>query len=83
MGPLIGGFFSIVNTTELHDLQLVESVDVEPTVDVELLYRGPAIINTQIFDYAEGQCSQPSLALFNCIYVYTCLCVCVSHALFL
>ena len=29
MGPLICGYFSIVNTTVLHGLRLVESVDVE------------------------------------------------------
>ena len=31
-GPLIHGFFSIVNTTVLHDPCLVESADAEPQI---------------------------------------------------
>ena len=48
MGPLIRGFFSIVNTTVLHDLQLIESADAEPRIWRKHGYRGTAYIEGQL-----------------------------------
>ena len=46
---IYNGFFSVVNATTLHDLQLVESVD------ENCGYRGPTINYIEIFKYVEGQ----------------------------
>lgn len=41
MGPLMLGFFSVVNTTALHDLAwLLESRDTGPGIQMNLRYRG-------------------------------------------
>ena len=64
MGPLIYGFFSIVNTTGLHIPWSVESVDAELQICRNYVYRGPAINYTWIFNSQEGRCPKPP-ALFK------------------
>ena len=60
-GPLTGAFFSIVNTTVLHDPWLVESVDMKPGTEEPQIQRnhitahnrGRTISYMQL-DYREG-----------------------------
>ena len=60
-GPLIHGFFSIVNTTLLHDPWLVEFLDVEPQIWRDLVYRRQTIHYTHIFGCPKGQCPYPNV----------------------
>ena len=55
MGPLIYGFFSTVNTTVLHNPQLVDSADSEePWIPKNHGYRGLTLRYRQIFGYKGG-----------------------------
>lgn len=40
MGPVTCGFLSTVNTTVLHDLQLVEFTDAEPWIQRNQIFKG-------------------------------------------
>ena len=51
MGPLICRYFSVLNTTVLHNLWLIEFVSRGHTMSYTMLYL--------IFNYKEGLCSQP------------------------
>lgn len=49
MGPLIFGFFfSVINTTILHDLQLTEFADTEPRMQRKLGYKETAYMEGQL-----------------------------------
>ena len=49
-------FFSVVNTSVLHNPQLVESMDVELQIWRNRVYGGLTISYMQIFDCVEGKC---------------------------
>lgn len=52
---LRGGFFSVVNPPVLHDAQWLKSGDVgEPQIWRSLLYGGPTLSQTWIFQPWEG-----------------------------
>ena len=51
--------FSIVNTTVLHDLRMVKSVDEKPWLWKNHRYGGPTISYTRVFDWVEGQYPNP------------------------
>ena len=56
VGPLIQRFFSIVNTTVVHNQQLVESTDAEPRMKGNLGYGGLTINYMGTGDSLEGWC---------------------------
>ena len=61
MSPLICGFFfSLINTTGLHNSRLVQSLNVEPQVQRNPQHGGSTLISADFSDYLEGWHS-PSL----------------------
>ena len=61
-GPLLHELFSIVNTTGLQDPWLVESsCSEELWVWGNIIYGGPTISYTQIFDWAEARVPNPCI----------------------
>lgn len=55
VGLLIHSFFSVVNTTVLYNLQLVEYAYVEPQIQRNCEYGGLTINDKWIFDCLEGR----------------------------
>ena len=78
-GPLICGFFSIVNTTALHDLQLGEPPDVESWIWKNYGYRGTMIWRADFKLYMDFFTSQRVDAPNPCCSRVNCNLMCLKY----